>query len=61
LRPGLAVCTDTHGELGVRHQETVAVTEEGCENLAPQCLATLATSCDAAVKLGRERLTDGRA
>jgi hypothetical protein len=55
------VCTDTHGELGVRHQETVAVTEEGCENLAPQCLATLATSCDAAVKLGRERLTDGRA
>jgi Xaa-Pro dipeptidase len=24
------------GELGFRHEDTVAVTETGCENLAPQ-------------------------
>jgi hypothetical protein len=24
------------GELGIRHEDTVAVTEEGCENLAPK-------------------------
>ncbi len=24
------------GELGIRHEDTVAVTESGCENLAPR-------------------------
>jgi len=26
---------DTYGELGIRHEDTVAVTPDGCENLAP--------------------------
>jgi hypothetical protein len=28
------------GELGIRHEETVAVTENGCENLAPRWSGT---------------------
>ena len=31
---------DTYGELGVRHEDTVAVTENGCENLAPKWSGT---------------------
>jgi len=27
---------DTWGALGIRHEDTVAVTENGCENLAPK-------------------------
>jgi Xaa-Pro aminopeptidase len=27
-------------ELGIRHEDTVAVTEEGCENLAPKWSGT---------------------
>jgi Xaa-Pro aminopeptidase len=27
---------DTYGELGIRHEDTVVVTAEGCENLAPK-------------------------
>ena len=30
--PGIYV----RGELGIRHEDTVAVTESGCENLAPK-------------------------
>jgi hypothetical protein len=25
---------DTHGELGIRHEDTVVITADGCENLA---------------------------
>jgi Xaa-Pro aminopeptidase len=28
------------GELGIRHEDTVAVTESGCENLAPKWSGT---------------------
>ena len=28
------------GELGIRHEDTVAVTENGCENLAPKWSGT---------------------
>ena len=28
------------GELGIRHEDTVAVTAEGCENLAPSWTGT---------------------
>jgi Xaa-Pro aminopeptidase len=28
--------TYVHGELGIRHEDTVVVTENGCENLAPK-------------------------
>jgi Xaa-Pro aminopeptidase len=28
------------GELGIRHEDTLAVTENGCENLAPRWTGT---------------------
>jgi Xaa-Pro dipeptidase len=28
------------GEMGIRHEDTVAVTENGCENLAPKWSGT---------------------
>jgi Xaa-Pro aminopeptidase len=31
---------DTYGELGIRHEDTVAVTNTGCENLAPEWSGT---------------------
>jgi hypothetical protein len=31
---------DTWGELGIRHEDTVVVTEDGCENLAPRWSGT---------------------
>jgi Xaa-Pro aminopeptidase len=31
---------DTYGELGIRHEDAVAVTENGCENLAPRWSGT---------------------
>ena len=31
---------DTYGELGIRHEDTVAVTADGCENLAPKWSGT---------------------
>ncbi len=31
---------DAYGELGIRHEHTVAVTEAGCENLAPKWSGT---------------------
>jgi Xaa-Pro aminopeptidase len=32
---------DAKGELGIRHEDTVAVTENGCENLCPKWSGTL--------------------
>ena len=34
--PGLYV----RGEMGIRHEDTVAVTENGCENLCPKWSGT---------------------
>jgi len=31
---------DTYGELGIRHEDTLAVTPDGCENLAPKWSGT---------------------
>jgi hypothetical protein len=31
---------DTYGELGIRHEDTVVVTETGCENLGPRWSGT---------------------
>ena len=31
---------DTYGELGIRHEDTVVVTADACENLAPMWSAT---------------------
>jgi Xaa-Pro aminopeptidase len=31
---------DAKGELGIRHEDTVAVTESGCENLCPKWSGT---------------------
>jgi hypothetical protein len=31
---------DPKGELGIRHEDTVAVTADGCENLAPNWSGT---------------------
>ena len=31
---------DTYGELGIRHEDTVAVTNDGCENLSPKWSGT---------------------
>ena len=36
LPKGAGGAPDTYGELGIRHEDTVAVTESGCENLAPK-------------------------
>ena len=33
-RLSLPICIP--GELGIRHEDTVAVTNDGCENLAPK-------------------------
>jgi hypothetical protein len=35
---------DTYGELGIRHEDTVVVTESGCENLAPKWSGTSTTT-----------------
>jgi hypothetical protein len=31
---------DTYGESGIRHEDTLAVTESGCENLCPRWSGT---------------------
>jgi hypothetical protein len=31
---------DTQGEMGIRHEDTVAVTPDGCENLCPKWSGT---------------------
>jgi Xaa-Pro aminopeptidase len=31
---------DAKGELGIRHEDTVAVTADGCENLCPKWSGT---------------------
>jgi hypothetical protein len=31
---------DAKGELGIRHEDTVVVTADGCENLAPKWSGT---------------------
>jgi len=36
LVPGIYI----PGELGIRHEDTVVVTENGCENLAPKWSGT---------------------
>jgi len=35
VEPSSGRTSDTYGELGIRHEDTVVVTENGCENLAP--------------------------
>jgi Xaa-Pro aminopeptidase len=35
-RRGMERKTYVPGELGIRHEDTVAVTADGCENLAPR-------------------------
>jgi Xaa-Pro aminopeptidase len=44
LAPGMAFTDEPGiyipGELGIRHEDTVAVTESGCENLAPKWSGT---------------------
>ena len=41
-RDRLGGCTgDAKGELGIRHEDTVAVTDSGCENVAPKWSGTL--------------------
>lgn len=44
LRPGMCFSDEpgiyVPGELGIRHEDTVAVTENGCENLAPRWSGT---------------------
>jgi Xaa-Pro aminopeptidase len=36
----VAPAGDAKGELGIRHEDTVVVTENGCENLAPKWSGT---------------------
>jgi hypothetical protein len=39
-KPGRGGPPDTYGELGIRHEDTVVATEQGCENLAPKWSGT---------------------
>ena len=40
VRGVIGLGTYIPGELGIRHEDTVVVTEDGCENLAPKWTGT---------------------